>query len=79
MGPCKITGAVTATALNPLHTVPGESSWNCRYRTGQELEGYRILPLALAKLKKSIIIKGVRKNNFAYTESTFWFYNAVCL
>jgi len=64
MEPFKITGAVTATALNPLHTVPGESFWNCRYRTDTGLEGYnrKILPLALAKhKKKNIIIKGVKK------------------
>jgi len=54
MGPFKITGAVTATALNPLHTIHGESSWNCRYRTGKGLDEYRkILPLALAKHKKA--------------------------
>jgi len=54
MGPFKNTGAVTATALNPLHTIQGESSWNCRYRIGNGLEGYRkILPLALAKHKKA--------------------------
>jgi hypothetical protein len=53
MGPFKITGAFTATALNPLRAGPGDSSCNFRHRRGKRVEQYRkILPLALAKHTK---------------------------